>query len=589
MKVIYDIAVTELKKLFFSPVAWLILIIFAYLNGLYFTSGYGLQVLQKTAGSKLKDVTMWVFAHGFTGLYKNIPESLYMFIPLLTMNIISRDKSSGALKLMLSSPLSNRQIILGKYLALVIFSLIMILLVFAMVLFGLFTIENVDSAVVFSGMLGVFLLACVYSAIGLFMSSITTYPIVAAIGTLVVLMLLQFAGNMWQEVAFIRDITYWLSLRGRATTFIQGMITTEDLVYFFAVIGFFLALTLIKLKASRSKRSRLHVASQYAVATLVMVVIGYFTSMPSFKLYWDLTRTQSNTLSRESQKVMSKMNGGLTIHTYTNMLDAQTGFAALPAEYKVDVARFEQYTRFKPEMKLDYTYYYKKVPGYFADKYPNLTDEQMMDTLRDLGDISYEVLPYNAIAGKVDLADEQFRFVRNIEREDGQKTFLRLFNDPKRYPDEEQITAAFKRFVDKLPKVGFVNGHGERSTFIENERGYNMFAQEKTFRYSLLNNGFDFEAVSLTTPVPEYITILVIADAKQPFSENEIQHFNQYIAKGGNLLICGEPGRQDVMNRITSPLGIRFLTGTIVQPKSNTLPKYYHLFPLKTAPSVLPG
>jgi ABC-2 type transport system permease protein len=573
MKVIYDIAVAELKKLFYSPVAWLILIIFAYMMGLYFTTGFKVLILQKTADYRMEDLTNFMYASGFTGIYNSVPGILYMFIPLLTMNIISRDKGSGAIKLMLSSPLSNRQIIFGKYLGLVIFSLIMVSLVFLMAMFGFFTIENVDTPLLLCGMLGIFLLACAYSAIGLFMSSITTYPIVAAIGTLVVLMVLQFAGNMWQDIAFIRDITYWLSLRGRVGTFIAGMITSEDLLYYLAVIGFFLAITLIKLKISRSKRSRMQVAGMYGTAILSLVIVAYFTSMPAFKMYWDLTRTQSNTLSRESQKVMSKMDGGLKVHTYTNMLDAQTSGSAVPAEFKRDVDRFEQYTRFKPEIKLDYTYYYKLIPGWYTEKYPGLTEVQIMDTIRDLNDINFDIVPYNTIADKADLSDEKFRFVRTIERDNGRKTFLRIFNDPKRFPEEEQITAAFKRLVDTLPKVGFVSGHGERSTFVENERGYSMFAQERTFRYSLINSGFDFESVVLTAPVPEHISILVVADVRKPFSEMEMQHFNQYIAKGGNLVICGEPGMQNLMNTITASLGVRFLPGTIVQPKPNTLPE----------------
>ena len=65
-------------------------------------------------------------------------------------------------------------------------------------------------------MLGLYLLVCAYAAIGLFMSSITSYQVVAAMGTLAVLAVLNFVGDMWQDIDFVRDITYWLAINGRA-------------------------------------------------------------------------------------------------------------------------------------------------------------------------------------------------------------------------------------------------------------------------------------------------------------------------------------------------------------------------------------
>ncbi len=105
--------------------------------------------------------------------------------------------------------------------------------------------------------------------------------------------------------------------------------------------------------------------------------------MPSFKFYHDATYTQRNTISEESQKVMRKVEDDILITSYTNMQDANTLATALPNSYMIDVHRFEEYTRFKPSMKLDYEYYYKKMPtGFYTEKYPTLNDEQLMDTLR---------------------------------------------------------------------------------------------------------------------------------------------------------------------------------------------------------------
>lgn len=583
MAPIIDIARAELKKLFYSPVAWLILIVFAFLNAVAFTDVFGMYVHSQDRGIVNKGLTWKIYANNGMGFHHSIPAYLYLFIPLLTMNILSRDIGTGAIKLLLSSPLTNRQIILGKYLSLVVFSFMLTVIIFLIDLYGLFTIRQVDVPVVLCGLLGIFLLCCTYAAIGLYLSSLTTYPIVAAIGTLCILFLLNYVSQVWQEVPFIRDVTYWLSLKGRTTTFGNGLLTSEDTVYFITVIAFFLGLTLIRLKGSRTKKTRTHLLLQYTVAIVLLMITAYITSRPSCKFYLDVTYSQLNTLSPESQKVMAKMDGDLKITTYSNLLD-NTGGMAIPALQKKDADRFEQYTRFKPDIRLDYVYYYKKVPDFYMSlKYADLSEKQLIDTLVEFNNYSFDILPYSQIKDQTDLSGENYRFVRLVERGNGRKTFLRVFDDTQRFPAEGEITASLKRLVEDLPQVGFITGHGERGSNVDNERGYKRFTQDKTFRYSLINNGFDFENVSLMAPVPDKISILVLAEPHIHLSETELKHFNDYVNRGGNLLIAGEPGYQDIMNTVIAGLGIRFSPGQLYQPKESILPDILSLKAVKEA------
>ena len=106
----------------------------------------------------------------------------------------------------------------------VIYGLVLIGILCVMIIFNLFTIENMDYGLVFTGLLGIYLLICAYAAIGLFMSCLTSYQVVAAIGTLALLAALNFVGGMWQGIDLIRDITYWLSISGRADELIAGLI-----------------------------------------------------------------------------------------------------------------------------------------------------------------------------------------------------------------------------------------------------------------------------------------------------------------------------------------------------------------------------
>ncbi|SEM68259.1 ABC-2 type transport system permease protein [bacterium A37T11] len=566
MKVIYKIAKAELKTLFFSPIAWLIIVVFTFQTSILFTSVFGDQVRRQILGWKLFSITLSTFS-GFQGVFTNVQQYLYLYIPLLTMGVMSREFSSGSIKLLYSSPLTSRQIIFGKYLALLIYSGILTGL---LALFGVFaacTIVHADIPVILTGLLGLFLLTAAYAAVGLFMSSLTSYTVVSAMGTLAIFALLNYVKGIGQDIAFVRDITYWLAITGRSDTFISGMISSEDLLYFLIVIALFVCLTIIKIQNSRQRSPWLVTIAKYAVVLCVAMLVGYFSSLPRLMGYYDATRTKLNTLTKSSQEVLSHLDQGLTITTYTNMLD-ENYYMALPSAYKYDVDRFRQYIRFKPEIKMDYRYYYRKTDNKQLEKqYPTLNEKQLADTLATLYDWRFQIDPYSAIPKDANLESEQFHFVRVLKLDNGKQAYLRIYNDMMRLPSEAEITAAFKRLVvDKLPTAGFVTGHGERRSSGVEDRGYNMVAQEKSFRYALINQGFDFKDVSLQQEIPTNIRILLIAEPKQAFSLDEMVHLNNYINNGGNLLIAGEPGRQEFMNPITAPLGVQFLPGTLVKP-----------------------
>src|SRR5690606_31224074 len=138
-----------------------------------------------------------------------------------------------------------------------------------------------------------------------------------------------------------------------------------------------------------------------------------------------------------------------------------------------------------------------------------------------------------------------------LQHENGKQAVLRVFDDPMLFPSEGEISVAFKRLIDTLPQVGFVEGHGERDCIRTGDRDYSRFAQERVFRYSLINQGFDFQQLSLDKPVPAHIQILIIADMKTAMPEAHIRHLKAYIDRGGNLLIAAEPGRQQTMGAVT--------------------------------------
>ena len=98
-----------------------------------------------------------------------------------------------------------------------------------------------------------------------------------------------------------------------------------------------------------------------------------------------------------------------------------------------------------------------------------------------------------------------------------------------------------------------------------------MFSQDITYREALINNGFDCYKLFLTQKgkIPENTDILVIADVKTPLAKEELDEIQRYIDKGGNVIIAGEPDRQDIMNPLMVSLGVQFMPGRLVQESEN--------------------
>ena len=576
MNMIYKIAKTELQMLFYLPVAWLVLIIFTFQSGLIFTNAIEMVEREQAMGYD----PMFISSSLFGRLFYTVQDYLFLYIPLLTMGLVSRDLAGGTIKLLHSSPMTNTQIILGKFFSMMIFAFLLVGIFVIYVIYSLFVVEHFDVLYILTGILGIYLLICTYASIGLFMSTISSYQIIAAVGTFVLLIFLNFVSSIWQDIDFVRDVTFWLSLRGRAESFTGGLISSEDVVYFIMVPGMFLWFSIIKLSSRVNHSSRGQNAIKYVGVFLVVAFVGYLSSRPHLMGYVDTTRENSRTLTPNSQEIVKKLKGGLTITTYSNLLDDDF-MKAIPRYQNYDKERFQEYIRFKPEIKMEYVYYYDSVQntrrrGFLAD----LPMEKRARQIAHSHKIKFSrYLNPEQIKQVIDLTPEDNRFVRQVTRESGEKMFLRQFDDMMRDPSEGEISAAFKRMVMELPTVGFLTGHGERNINLYRDRDYACFARDKRFRHALLNQGFDVTEVTLKEDIPALINILVIADMMQPLTENEMKRLERYINRGGNLFIVGDPYSREFMNPLVELFGVEFTEGILVKPTENFQPDLVMAWP----------
>ena len=245
------LASRELRSLFLSPLAWSILAVVQFLYAYLFV-GRLEGFLQVQARLSLMEQAPDVTELVVVPVFANIALILLLVTPLLTMRLISEERRSRSLSLLLSAPLSMSEIILGKYLGLLGFILILLLLILLLPL-SLLGSGGLDFGLLFSAWLALLLLAAAFSAAGLFMSSLTQYPTLAAIasfGLLLLLWLLNMAGNEVSDTGSTSVLAY-LSLLTHYENLIRGILNSADILYYLLFITGFLVLSIRRLDAER--------------------------------------------------------------------------------------------------------------------------------------------------------------------------------------------------------------------------------------------------------------------------------------------------------------------------------------------------
>ena len=243
------IAGNELRRFFLSPLAWSLMAVMQLLLGwLFLVQIESFLELQPrlAAMENPPGITELVVVP----LLDSAAVILMLLVPLLSMGLFSREFVNGTFSLLLSSPVSMTGIVLGKYLALLATLAIMLLLVALMPL-SLLLGGSLDMGTLSAGLLGLALTLAAYGALGLFLSSLTRQPAIAAIGSYGVLLLLwiiNLAGSGKGSELFGQ-----LAISSHFHRLLSGLVVSTDLVYFVLLIASCLVLTIRRLDTLRSQ------------------------------------------------------------------------------------------------------------------------------------------------------------------------------------------------------------------------------------------------------------------------------------------------------------------------------------------------
>ena len=226
MRTAWVIARREILAYFISPIAYLVSAMFLLISGFLFS----LILIQNQQAS-------------MDGVFLNVTVVLIFIAPLLTMRLLADEQKSGTLEILLTAPVRDWEVVIGKFLAAMGLFGVMLLctLYYPIILWRIG--GSPDWGPILTGYLGIILLSSAMFAIGTLTSSLTENQIVAAVlgfGILLLLWLIDAAGNFATGAA---DILRYLSLPNHFNDFARGAITVEDVVYYLSVtcVALFLA------------------------------------------------------------------------------------------------------------------------------------------------------------------------------------------------------------------------------------------------------------------------------------------------------------------------------------------------------------
>lgn len=250
------IALRELKSLFLSPLSWAMLAVtqiilcYQFLSQLeaYLQLQEKLSVLDDSPG--ITDLVIAPLLGGAAII-------LLLIVPLLTMRLISEEQKNQTLPLLFSAPISMTQIILGKYMGILFFLVILVAMIALMPL-SLLPGTAIDLGQLSAALLGLLMVLASFAAAGLYVSTLTRQPAIAAVGSfglLLFLWIINWAGNSADtELALANrgeNVLPWFSLLNHFEPLLKGIFSSADVAYYLLFISLFLVLSIRRLERLR--------------------------------------------------------------------------------------------------------------------------------------------------------------------------------------------------------------------------------------------------------------------------------------------------------------------------------------------------
>lgn len=237
----------ELQSLFLAPLAWIVLAVVQFiLAWIFLVQLDGFSAVQAQYAS-YQATPPGVGDLIVAPLFSTASIVMLMVVPLMTMRLVAEEKRSGTLTLLRAAPVSTSGIVLGKFFAMLAHLALQVALIAAMPA-ALAGGTDLDLGRLVASMLGLFLMTASFASAGLFMSTLTKQPVVAATATFGLLLLLWLINAAGAGEEGLAD---WLSLLNHYQAMLRGVFATGDVIYYLVFMAVFLAFSARRLDAER--------------------------------------------------------------------------------------------------------------------------------------------------------------------------------------------------------------------------------------------------------------------------------------------------------------------------------------------------
>ena len=508
----YSLFVKEIKTFLGSLIGYLVVAVFLLITGLFLWVFPGIYNIPDNGYATLE------------GLFLLAPWVYLFLVPAITMRSFADEKRTGTIEILLTHPVTDFQLVSAKFLAglvLVAFSLLPTLIWFLSVYLLGNPVGSIDVGATWGSFIGLFFLAAIYVAIGIFASSLTDNQIVSFILAMAVSFIFYLGLDFVASAGvpyFLEQILSWFGINTHYLSISRGVVDMRDMIYFTGMALFFIFLTGILLRNGNLKLR----AAKIKLTVFVVLLLTVFFVSTNFLFRADLTADKRFSVAGVSKEIASEINNIMDIEFFLEG-ELEPGLQKLQREVFEKIAVLNIYSPKPIRIKIIDPYRFNN-----AEKREEFQNQLIEKGIRP---ISFNRKTDQGVSTR-------FIFPGAIIRSGGKEIAVNFL---KNNPDfsyevnfnhsvesvEFELVNAFQNLARiKKTTVAFLEGHDE----------FNHY-EVMDFANAL---SADFGVKRITTRTLETgksgIDILIIAGPKQPFSEQDKFIIDQYIMNGGKVV-----------------------------------------------------
>ncbi|OGW84118.1 MAG: hypothetical protein A3C47_06970 [Omnitrophica bacterium RIFCSPHIGHO2_02_FULL_51_18] len=548
----------ELSAYFGSAIAYIFLVVFIlFTNGLYMVSFF-----------QIGKADMRPF-------FNSLPFVLNLFIPAISMRLWAEEKRGNTFELLMTFPMRPWQLVLGKYVASLIFYLFALLLTLTVPVM-LFQVSRPDLGSIASGYLGAFLIGALFLAIGIFLSGLSKDQIVAFILTVISTFAIFFVGTevfasfldgWWTGAGtFIRQN---LSITSHLTGFGKGVIDIKDILYFTVMIVLFLALNGLSLEGRYRPKGKIVFSGAVVVCFVIAVLLNWLFRDLGFSRF-DLTEGQAYTVSEVSARVLRNLKVPVQVKLY---MSPSESMPTLLKNLERDVVDKLEELRSVSDNKFTYRVVHLE-PGGDAE-------DPVRKTLQPQGVIPFQVesIQRDEVGVKLIYSTLIIEY-----KEKTNEIIPRIVPQTVQDLEYQILSRIYKMTLESRPNIAVyapVKGQALSSDLDKILKGAGEDAGKdyeddfKTAVTLMRNNGYGVNRIGFTEndPVPDKTRMLILMNPGV-LTERQRYEINRYLYEGGTVFLAAQgfkytfareekgvealPERQDLfINQLTEKWGVK--------------------------------